>query len=105
MLRPQFFQRGVAAYLEAGDTRASIRVGVLAGLLLWLPVTPPLLVGLALLPFDFGLSFLIILFGITFAGIYTIGLSALGGYLAAYLMKDPRIGGRNGRESEPDHSP
>ena len=88
----------VAAYLEGGDRRASIRVGALAGLLVWLPLTPLLLVGLAVAPFDFGITFFLILIVLAFLGAYTVGLSALGGFLAAYLLEGRQGRGAGGTE-------
>lgn len=79
----------VAAYLEEGTRSDAARVGALSGLLLVVPFTPILLVGVAMVPFDFGLSFLAILVVLGFAAVYAVGFSALGGFLAAYVLEFP----------------
>lgn len=89
---------GVAAYLEGGDRGDAILVGALAGLIAWIPLTPLLFLGLLIAPFDFGITFVLILFGLGFVALYLVGLSALGGFIAAYIMADPRF--RRSRRDE-----
>ncbi|NKE34276.1 DUF5518 domain-containing protein [Natronococcus sp. JC468] len=80
----------VAGYLEGGDTDGGLRVGALAGLVALVPV---LFVGFALL---FVLGFgptspalgLVGLFGLLFAAVYTVGLSALGGTIGVYVESE-----------------
>lgn len=78
---------GVAGYLEGGETEDGLRVGVLAGVIMALPLA---LFGLLASLFVFGVGapisvgglFLVALLFIT---VYTVGLGALGGVLGAYL--------------------
>jgi hypothetical protein len=91
------FGGGVATYLNDADTSDGVRIGALSGLVAAVPL---LLLGL-LLFVVFGLFavggpggrmgvglgglFVVLLLGVV--GIaYTVGLSALGGYLGAYLV-------------------
>jgi hypothetical protein len=89
----------IAGYLEGPDTNAGLRVGVIAGLVALVPF--------ALLLFLFGGAFLAftpmigsgggmvgafslvaLLFLVVFGALYTVGLSALGGILGAYLHRE-----------------
>jgi hypothetical protein len=92
----------VAAYLD--ETEDGLRIGAISGLIASIPLVFFLLVvltlGAAVLgfggpargPFLGGALFL--LFGVLFVGAYTVGLSAIGGYLGAYLVGE--TDGRNG---------
>lgn len=83
----------VAGYLEADDTETGLRVGALAGLIMLIPFA---LFGLAFMMFFLGFgtggaplafgffAFIILLFG----AVYTVGLSAVGGYLGVYLKHE-----------------
>lgn len=79
---------GVAAWLEKGDRTEGARVGALSGALISLLLLPLLLFGLLLAPFDFGLTFVIMLFVVTLGAAYLIGFGALGGYLGAYIREE-----------------
>jgi len=89
---------GVAAYLNGADASRGLRVGALSGAIATVPLV---LFGLLLVSFlglfalgmqggvAFGIGSLlvIIVFGVI-AAVYTVGLSALGGYLGSYLVDE-----------------
>lgn len=83
----------VAGYLEGGDMDAGLRVGALAGIIMLIPFA---LFGLLFVmfflgfgtggaPIAFGLFAVIILL---FGAVYTVGLSAVGGYLGVYIKHE-----------------
>ncbi|MDG5777399.1 DUF5518 domain-containing protein [Haloarculaceae archaeon H-GB2-1] len=92
----------VAGYLQRGDRAGGIRVGAISGAIAALPFL--------LLFFVFG-GFLftgsmmgggmgvpggfvvVLLFGFVFALIWSVGLSALGGYLGVYIATETDVGG------------
>ncbi|WP_259533135.1 DUF5518 domain-containing protein [Halalkaliarchaeum sp. AArc-CO] len=86
---------GVAAWLENGDRTDGTKVGALSGALISLLLLPLLFVGLVLAPIDFGFTFVIMLFVVTFGAAYLIGFGALGGYLGAYI-RDEHEGSNSG---------
>lgn len=89
---------GVAAYLSEADTNDGVRVGTISGVVASVPL---LLIGLFFLvvlgffavsgpggggmAFGFGGLVLFLVAGLV-AVAYTVGLSALGGYLGSYLV-------------------
>jgi hypothetical protein len=90
---------GVAAYLSGGDRSDGTRVGAISGAI----ATVPVLLGVVVLvgfvslatlgvsPRAFGASLVfLLLLVVVFAVVvlYTVGLSALGGYLAVVLLED-----------------
>ena len=92
----------VAGYLQGGDRGDGVRVGAIAGVVTFLPV-----VGFGVLVFGFGAFYLVgglpfqlgvvgiavlLLFGIVLVGLYTVGLSALGGWLGNYALTDTDLG-------------
>ena len=92
----------IAGYLEGGDRDDGVRVGAIAGVIAFLP-----LVGFGVLLFGFGAFFLVggfpsrlgvvalvflVLFGLVLLGLYTVGLSALGGWLGNYVLTDTDLG-------------
>lgn len=99
----------VAGYLQKGERAGGIRVGALSGAIAALPFLL-----LFLLFFVFGGFFVtgpmisdsmgtsmavpggfvfVLLFGFVFALIWSIGLSALGGYLGVYIGSETDVGG------------
>ena len=95
----------IAGYLEGGDREDGVRVGSIAGVIVFLP-----LVGFGVLLFGFGAFFLLggfpgaaggvvivflVLFGLVVVGLYTVGLSALGGWLGNYVRYDTDLGNRD----------
>ncbi|WP_265108608.1 DUF5518 domain-containing protein [Halosolutus halophilus] len=80
----------VAGYLEGGDTNDGLRVGAIAGLIMLVPFV---LIGLFFVTFLLGvgpggppLAFgMMAVFMLVVGALYTIGLSAIGGYLGVYL--------------------
>ena len=92
----------VAGYLQGGDRGDGVRVGALAGVVTFLPVA-----GFGVLVFGFGAFYLVgglpfhlgvggiavlLVFGIVLVGLYTVGLSALGGWLGNYVLTDTDLG-------------
>lgn len=90
----------VAGYLHDADRSAAIRVGALAGLVALVPL---LLIGMGILLFvggglafagasRAGFGFIFIIFAIFVAGtlalLYTVGISAAGGYLGAIVAEE-----------------
>ena len=85
---------GVAAYLEKGDKSASIRIGALSGAIV---VIPFVLFGLLIFG---GISaggaspaffLVILLFVVVLGAAYTVGLSALGGFIGWYIREETTI--------------
>lgn len=79
---------GVAAWLEKGDRTEGAKVGALSGALISLLLLPLLFFGLLIAPFDFGLTFLLMLFVVVLGAAYLIGFGALGGYLGSYVREE-----------------
>lgn len=89
----------VSGYLHDADRSAAIRVGALAGLVALVPL---LFLGLVVFLFVGGglavagaprasvVFVFVVLVGGTFAVLYTVGLSAVGGYLGAIVAEDYR---------------
>ena len=92
----------VAGYLQGGDSGDGVRVGAASGLIALLP-----LVGFGVLVFGFGAFYLaggfpmhlgvvgivlLILVVLVVAGLYTVGLAALGGWLGNYVLTDTDLG-------------
>ena len=94
----------LAGYLEGPDSEQGLRVGALAGLLSVVPFALLFfLFGgllLAFLPIGVGMGMdpsigvfgalgaLVVLVGLLFGLLYTVGLAALGGVLGAYLNRE-----------------
>ncbi|WP_255169356.1 DUF5518 domain-containing protein [Natrononativus amylolyticus] len=88
----------VSGFLEGPDGRAGAVVGAVAGAIMFLPIAAVAFVFLGLFGFGFGVGglpvegFVVVLlvFGLIGAVVfvYTVGLSALGGYLGAYVARD-----------------
>lgn len=79
---------GVAAWLEKGDRTEGAKVGALSGALISILLLPLLFFGLLIAPFDFGLTFLVMLFVVMLGAAYLIGFGALGGYLGSYIREE-----------------
>lgn len=80
----------IAGYLEGGRPKDGLTVGTFAGLVMLLPFLLLLffllfLLGLGDAPLAFGFLGLFVLF---VAALYTVGLSALGGYLGIYVKNE-----------------
>ncbi len=84
----------VSAYLQRADTEAGVRVGALSGLIALVPFG---LLGLAIVgfvglftldPTGTAVSFVAVVVALLVGSIYVVGLSALGGYLGAYLADE-----------------
>lgn len=95
----------VAGYLQGGDRGDGARVGAYAGLVAFLPLVGfgvlalgvgAFLVGIDV-PFALGVVGLLLLslFGLVLAGLYTVGLGALGGWLGNYVLTDTDLGDRS----------
>ncbi len=82
----------VAAWLEEGDERASVRVGALSGAIALLPIFL-LVFGLFFGVTGVSVGVFFLVFGIAVFALYVVGLGALGGYLTYYVIKDRRIPG------------
>lgn len=89
----------IAGYLERGTSEDGLKVGAIAGLIMFVPfllfgylVAAVLLFGNA--PGFFG-GFLV--FVLLFAAVYTVGAAMLGGFLGVYLRKEIYGGRRPGR--------
>ncbi|WP_430504209.1 DUF5518 domain-containing protein [Haloparvum sp. PAK95] len=80
----------IAAYLERGESRDGLVVGAIAGAVMLVPYS--LFVLFVLLVMGVGgapIWFVLVAFGLLFASaLYTVGLSALGGYLGWYLRTE-----------------
>lgn len=83
----------VAGYLEGGDTDAGLRAGAIAGVFMLVPFV---LFGLGFMMFflgfgmggppgAFGMFAVVVLL---FGAVYTVGLSAVGGYLGVYAKNE-----------------
>ncbi|MFB6111349.1 MAG: DUF5518 domain-containing protein [Halobacteriaceae archaeon] len=92
----------VAGYLQTAETSEGVRIGAISGLLAALPIV--LFLGvfggifLAVLPFTEGpgmlfgaASGLVILVVVVLTVLVSVGLSAAGGYLGAYLRREDVI--------------
>jgi Family of unknown function (DUF5518) len=80
----------VAAYLGRTTTGDGIRVGAISGVIATIPMALVGLFGVSVLSFAYvsdGFLLLIVLFGVL-SMLYTVGLSALGGFLGAYLVDE-----------------
>lgn len=94
---------GIAAgYLQKGDRSDGIRVGAISGAIAALPflllvfVFGGFLFTGSLIGGNTGVSIgfvFVLLFGFVFALFWSVGLSALGGYLGAYLATETDVGG------------
>ncbi|WP_331234723.1 DUF5518 domain-containing protein [Natronorarus salvus] len=94
----------VTAYLEKGTTSEGLRSGALSGTIVLVPMVLlgfVAIVGFGLFAFDPGGVIaigLFVLVGLAVAAAWTVGLSALGGYLGAYLYAE--YGGGSGGTPE-----
>ncbi|MFC7232568.1 DUF5518 domain-containing protein [Saliphagus sp. GCM10025308] len=83
----------VAGYLEGGEPNDGVKVGAIAGLIMLIPIVfMGMFFGLFFLgfgargaPIAFGLM---AFFMLAFGALYTVGLSAVGGYLGIYLKDE-----------------
>lgn len=88
------FGGGLAAYLQEGDKASSIRIGAISGAFAAVPfVLFALFVvaGLGFVAPAAGLFGLVILFVFVVAGLYTVGLSTLGGFLGWYVREETTL--------------
>ena len=83
----------VAGFLEGGDSDAGLKVGTIAGLVATLPLLLVVLLGLAIVPVfgppggAVGVLLVGLLLFVLIAA-YTVGFSALGGVIGAYLERE-----------------
>ena len=94
----------VAGYLEGGRRDDGLRVGLYAGIVALLPLVLILVtvgtfifgfVGMGHGPMAMGLpgaGFAFFVFGFLFLAVYTVGLSAVGGWLGNYVKTDTDVG-------------
>lgn len=91
----------LAGYLEGGDRDDGLRVGAISGLIALVPIVGfVLLVGGAWavflvggMPFGVGaIGAVVVLFALGLVALYTVGLSALGGWLGNYVAVDTDLG-------------
>lgn len=83
----------IAGYLEDGDARDGLRVGAIAGVIMLIPMV---FMGMFFMMFFVGfgtggapLAFgMMAIFMLMFGALYTVGLSAVGGYLGIYLKDE-----------------
>ena len=98
----------VTAYLEKGTTSEGLRSGALSGAIVLVPMVLlgfVAILGFGLFAFDPGGAIaigLFVLIGLAIAAAWTVGLSALGGYLGAYLYAE--YGGGDGEDREREGS-
>jgi hypothetical protein len=81
---------GIAGYLQNGTREEGLKVGAGAGLVMLLPYVfigffLLMLLGFGGTPAAFGVLALMVL---VMASLYTVGLSALGGYLGVYVRQE-----------------
>ncbi|EJN59385.1 hypothetical protein SAMN04487950_1122 [Halogranum rubrum] len=88
---------GIAGYLQHGTRGEGVKVGAISGVIATIPVVGIVLLAASLFTIVpagsdvLGLAIGGLVLGlVTFlvAGIYTVGLAALGGYIGAYLAED-----------------
>lgn len=77
----------IAGYLEGGTSNDGMKVGAIAGAIMLLPLVFfglffLVILGLGQAPIGFGVFALVLLL---FGALYTVGLSALGGWLGIYV--------------------
>jgi len=101
----------LAGYLEGGSRSDGVRVGLISGLIGVIPLVAILgmiLFGLSVvslgavesaLPFAVGGAFVTVAF--LFVAVYTVGLSALGGWVGNYLKYETEVGETPQREAPP----
>jgi hypothetical protein len=93
----------VSGYLQGGRRDDGLRVGAVSGAIALIPVVLVVFFvgGIFLTMFTGGfgmpgamggLGAVILIFGLLFAVVYTVGLSALGGWLGNYVKYDTDIG-------------
>lgn len=92
---------GVAGYLQDGSGESGVKVGAGAGLVMLLPFLALgffllMILGFGGMSFAYGMHFgatplfvgLIGIVAIAITAVYTVGLSALGGYLGVYVRRE-----------------
>lgn len=83
---------GIASYLEGGTTTDGLKVGALAGIVMLVPLILFFFVAIFFLGFagvPAGPELVILLFVfVGGGGLYTVGLSAAGGYIGIYVRDD-----------------
>lgn len=88
---------GVAGYLQHGSREEGVKVGAISGVIATIPVVLGVLLiasffaivpaGMGSVRFALG-GLVLALVTFLVAGVYTVGLGAVGGYLGAYLAED-----------------
>lgn len=80
---------GVAGYLQNESPKRGAKIGALSGLIAVIPLVFIVLFGL-LFVMSIPRVFLLVLLGIPIVALWVVGLSAVGGYLGAYLQNERR---------------
>jgi hypothetical protein len=88
----------VAGFLEGPDERDGLLAGALAGVITFVPIAAIAVLAIGFIGFGMGVAAapvegfafitFVILVAVSFALLYTVGLSLLGGYLGAYLAQE-----------------
>jgi len=91
----------LAGYLQGGDRSTGLRIGVYAGVVAAIPLALVLIAAIAIFGFVLaippgsgeGAAILVVfLVVLVFVALYTVGLSAIGGWIGNYVKYDTDLG-------------